>query len=382
MRSLHTLGLSAQQWCLRLVPNTIKTSPKEQLRTVVGAALGLFVTALVSQYARNNLSPWFVAPIGASAVLVFTTPSGPLAQPWALVGGNTLSALVGIACATYVTPAPLAAALAVALAMATMFVFRCIHPPGGAMALLVVLTHETTLSFVAFPVLTNSVLLAIFGMLYNSGTGHPYPHHQALSDPAHDAWADSSRFTKADLDTALTHYNEVLDVNPDDLIGLLRHAEAAAYQRTLGELRCQDIMTADPIAVQFGTSLQEAWALMRQFHIKALPIVDQAKHVVGIVTVADFLRHAGIHTPHDLTKRMQTLLRPSGLSHSERPEVVGQIMTRKVRVTSAQGHAVDLLPLFSAVGHHHLPVINAEKKLIGILTQTDLVKALSRSVQR
>jgi CBS domain-containing membrane protein len=380
MRRVHTLGLSTQQWCLRLVPNTIKTSPKEQLRAVVGAAIGLFVTALISQHMGHN-SPWFVAPIGASAVLVFTTPSSPLAQPWAVVGGNTLSALVGIACATYVTPVPLAGALAVALAMATMLVFRCIHPPGGAMALLLVLTHETTLSFVAFPVFTNSVLLAIFGMLYNSATGHPYPHH-ALSDQGRDEWADSSRFTKADLDTALAHYNEVLDVNPDDLIGLLRHTEAAAYQRTLGELRCQDIMTTDPIAVQFGTSLQEAWALMRQFHIKALPIVDQAKHVVGIVTVADFLKHAGIQTPHDLTKRMQTLLRPSGLSHSERPEVVGQIMTRKVRVASAQGHAVDLLPLFSAVGHHHLPVIDTEKKLIGILTQTDLVKALSRSVQR
>lgn len=382
MRRLNTLCLSAQQWCLRFVPNTIKTSPKEQLRAVAGTALGLLVTTLISQHMGHKLSPWFVAPIGASAVLVFTTPSSPLAQPWALVGGNTLSALVGIACATCVTPAPLAGALAVALAMATMLVFRCFHPPGGAMALLMVLTHETTLSFVTFPVFTNSVLLAIFGMLYNSGTGHPYPHHALVDDQDGHEWADSSRFTKADLDTALAHYNEVLDVNPVDLIGLLRHTEAAAYQRTLGELRCQDIMSTDPIAVQFGTSLQEAWALMRQFHIKALPIVDQAKHVVGIVTVADFLRHAGIDTPQDLTKRMQSLLRPSGLSHTERPEVVGQIMTRKVRVASAQGHAVDLLPLFSAVGHHHLPVIDTDKKLVGILTQTDLVKALSRSVQR
>ena len=381
MPTLHTIRLAAYQWGARLVPNPIKTTAKEQMRAILGAAIGLVFTAFISQHLGHDLSLWLVAPVGASAVLVFTTPSSPLAQPWAVVGGNTLSALVGLACATYVPDPLIAAALAVALAMAVMLASRCIHPPGGAMALLVVLTHEAELSFVAFPVLTNSVLLVVLGMLYNSWTGHPYPH-RTVREEENDAITNASLFTKADLDTALTHYNEVLDVNPDDLIGLLRHAQAAAYQRTLGELRCQDIMTSDPISVQFGTSLQEAWALMRQFHVKALPIVDQAKHVVGIVTVSDFLRHAGIHAADDLATRVQALLRPSGLSHSERPEVVGQIMTRKVRVASAQGHAVDLLPLFSTAGHHHLPIINEDKKLIGILTQTDLVKALSRSIQR
>lgn len=380
MSSLHAIHLAAHQWLTRLIPSPTKTTRREQLRALVGAAMGLLCTALISQYLGHKLNPWLVAPVGASAVLVFTTPSSPLAQPWAVVGGNTLSALVGLACAVYVPHVPSAAALAVASAMALMFLCRCLHPPGAAVALLAVLTHESGLSFVAFPVLTNSMLLALLGMLYNSWTGHPYPHHAVR--PEQNEVINASHFTQADLDTALAHYNEVLDVNPDDLIGLLHHAQAAAYQRTLGELRCQDIMTRHPIAVQFGTSLQDAWALMRQSHIKALPIVDQAKHVVGIVTVADFLRHAGVHATDDLATRVQALLRPSGLSHSEKPEVVGQIMTRQVRVASAQGHAVDLLPLFSTAGHHHLPIINEEKKLIGILTQTDLVKALSRSIQR
>ena len=40
---------------------------------------------------------------------------------------------------------------------------------------------------------------------------------------------------------------------------------------------------------------------------------------------------------------------------------------------------VDLVPLFSEDGHHHIPVIDAEQKLVGILTQSDLVRALSRA---
>jgi hypothetical protein len=56
---------------------------------------------------------WLVAPLGASAVLVFAVPSSPLAQPWSVIGGNTLSALVGAACAHFIhDPAWAAAARA------------------------------------------------------------------------------------------------------------------------------------------------------------------------------------------------------------------------------------------------------------------------------
>ncbi|RZJ02995.1 MAG: CBS domain-containing protein, partial [Rubrivivax sp.] len=36
-----------------------------------------------------------------------------------------------------------------------------------------------------------------------------------------------------------------------------------------------------------------------------------------------------------------------------------------------------LVPLFSATGHHHLPIVGEQARLVGILTQSDLVKALS-----
>ena len=50
-------------------------------------------------------------------------------------------------------------------------------------------------------------------------------------------------------------------------------------------------------------------------------------------------------------------------------------------MASAGSQALDLLPLFSAQGHHHLPVIDADKRLVGILTQTDLVRALGRVIR-
>jgi CBS domain-containing membrane protein len=80
-----------------------------------------------------------VAPMGASAVLLFAVPASPLAQPWSIVGGNLVSATVGVACATWISDLVDAAALAIALAICAMFALRCVHPPSGAVALTAVL---------------------------------------------------------------------------------------------------------------------------------------------------------------------------------------------------------------------------------------------------
>ena len=69
------------------------------------------------------------------------------------------------------------------------------------------------------------------------------------------------------------------------------------------------------------------------------------------------------------------------LVRADKPEVVGQIMTRSVRVASADRHIVELVPLFSEGGHHHVPIIDEAQRLVGIITQSDLVRALYRAAR-
>ncbi|MDE1999912.1 MAG: CBS domain-containing protein, partial [Burkholderiales bacterium] len=171
-------------------------------------------------------------------------------------------------------------------------------------------------------------------------------------------------------------YNQVLDVSRDDLEDLLQEAELEGYRRRMGEIRCSDIMTRSVTAVEFGDSLQEAWHLMREQKIKALPVVDRSRRIVGIVTLADFMRAARVDGPQGLAARLREFVLPDGLLHSDKPEVVGQIMTRQVRVTSEDRHAVELMPLFTEGGHHHIPVIDEDKRLVGMITQSDFVRAL------
>lgn len=375
-RSLRHL----RAWFARLVPGPVGIDGRESLRAAIGAAIGLlFAGGLCRMLAGTDAaSAWLVAPLGASALLVFTVPASPLTQPWSVIGGNTLSALVGIACTNAISDPVLAAGVAVATAILLMVQLRCLHPPSGAAALLMVLTHTTHYHQAFFPVMLDSVLLVLAGVVYNSLTGHAYPRMQVL--PPHPGLqpVDGRRFTEADLDTALARYNEVVDIGRADLQSLLQHAEMAAYQRRLGALRCVDVMSREPVCVQFGTPLQEAWELMRARRIKALPVVDRAQRICGIVTTADFMRLAEPDSHDGLRTRLKQMLLPSGMTHGEKPEVVGQIMTRSVRVASEDRLLGDLVPVFAEDGHHHIPILDAEHRLTGMLTQTDLVRSLYR----
>lgn len=359
-----------------LWPAPILADRRERLRVVAGAVLGIGLAGLLCHGLLPGAAgawPWLVAPLGASAVLVFGVPASPMAQPWAVVAGNTLSALVGAACARWIGPTELAAALAVGGALALMFSLRCLHPPGGASALLAVMTGVHDWRFALFPVAANSLLLVAAGIAYNRATRRAYPHPQLPAEPE-AARDDEARAIDADLDAVLRRYNQVLDVSRDDLKALLQEAQLGAYQRKLGAIRCRDIMSPSPVTVGVRTPLAEAWALFARHRVKALPVVDARQSIVGIVTRADFLRAAAVAPDDAAADQLRKL---GGLAAGSEAQTVARIMTRRVRVASADRHLAELIPLFSASGHHHLPIVDATDRLVGMVTQSDVVKALA-----
>lgn len=356
-----------------LVPAAVAVDSRERGRAALGALLGVAIAALLCRWvaSQTDMSIWLMAPLGASAVLVFALPASPLAQPWPVLVGNTSSALVGVACLLLIPDTALAASLAVGVAILVMFATRSLHPPGGAVALYAVLAGIHSPWFALFPVACNSFLLLCAGVIYNRLTGRDYPHRQVAT-----ATSAGSRFTSADLDAALSHYGQVLDVSRQDLAELLNLAEAQAYQRRLGDLTCADIMTREVVTADYAMPLEEAWRVLRERRIKALPVIDRARRLIGIVTAGDFLRHAQLDDLPGLAGRLRDFMRPSSTTNSDKPEVVGQIMTRKVRVASAGRPLLELVWLLAEGGHHHIPIVDEERRLVGIVTQSDLVSAL------
>lgn len=150
----------------------------ERLRSVFGAFIGLMLVLAIAKYLGelNSVSEWLMASLGASALLVFALPGSPMAQPWAVIAGNTLSALVGITCVNWISPPLLALPLAASLSILGMFVMRCLHPPAAAVALIAVLGDIANYRYAFFPVMVDSTLLILAGALYSNFTGKPYPN--------------------------------------------------------------------------------------------------------------------------------------------------------------------------------------------------------------
>ena len=89
-----------------------------------------------------------IGSFGASAVLIYGAIKSPLAQPRNLLGGHIISALIGVTMVKICGPILwLAAALAVSLSIAVMHATKTLHPPGGATALIAVISgpqiHQT-----------------------------------------------------------------------------------------------------------------------------------------------------------------------------------------------------------------------------------------------
>lgn len=150
----------------------------ERIRSVLGAFIGLMLVLTTAKFLGDlgGLDEWLMASLGASALLVFALPQSPMAQPWAVIAGNTLSALTGIATIHFIGEPLLAMPLAASLSIFGMFVLRCLHPPAAAVALIVVLGQVMHYRYAFFPVMVDSILLVMAGGVYSNLTGKSYPN--------------------------------------------------------------------------------------------------------------------------------------------------------------------------------------------------------------
>ena len=162
---------------------------RDRLIACLGALIGVCGTAAICGFLFRHDAhlPLIVAPVGASAVLLFAIPASPLAQPWPIIGGNSLSALIGLAVADLVPDPVLALGLALTLALAVMSLARCLHPPGGASALIAAmggpLVEDFGYWYPLAPVALNSVLLVGFGILFHKLSRVSYPHKPPAAKP-------------------------------------------------------------------------------------------------------------------------------------------------------------------------------------------------------
>ena len=361
-------------------------STGEKLRSGLAAFGGIFLVGWVSSFFITGAGlPLIVASMGASAALLFAASHSPLAQPWPLVGGNIISALVGVTVAKFMPDPVLGAAFAVSLSVLIMLLTHSLHPPGGGIALIPfqgdASLHALGYHFVLLPVGLNVLILLAAGVLINNLLpARRYPARPQSPDLLHklnDPKAlDRVGLTQKDLHSALKDFNAYLDVSAADLGQVVQLAGMHAYRRKRGDITCGDIMSRDLVTAEYGTELEEAWAQMRLHKIKLIPVIDRAQRVIGVISLVDFLKRANLQTYATFQDKLVKFIKNTPGIASEKPEVVGQIMATPAFTARDDMHIVELVPLLSEKGLHHIPIVNAEQRLVGMVSQSDLIAAL------
>ena len=277
------------------------TSHGEKIVSAFGGFAGILMVALASGYFVGPADvALMAASMGASAVLLFAMPHGALSQPWQLVGGHVISALVGVTVAKFVPGIILPAALAVALAIGAMHYLRCMHPPGGATALSAVIggpaVHALGYHYVLTPVLLNTgiILCTAIGVNYFF-PWRRYPAKLGQKKTQHaDAGLTASDISRQDLEFALRKMNIYVDVTEQDLEKIY----AIARKHSLGP----HLMPADIRSGAFYTNGKygDRWAIYQ--------VIDEsaAKDQVIFKIVAGTQRgHSGIMAREKFAQSVQ-----------------------------------------------------------------------------
>jgi len=328
--------------------------------------------------------PVYVASLGAAAVLMFAAPNSPFSQPWPLVGSHLICALIGVICYQFIPHFSLAAALAVSLSIFFMYILRCLHPPGGAVALSVVLggaeIQELGYHYILSPVLINVVILLLLALLINNlvpGRSYPTNALSNLESKQKKLGVQTSLYNQDDLETALSEIDSYIDISRADLHRIYRLAVSHANKRRIGDVNCSDIMTRNVLVFDYSTELEQAWINLHERKLKGAAVVDSFNRVIGVVTIRDFVSYVDIKAHQDIYKRIKKLLKRTEGQISDKFEVVGQIMTTPAIVMEHDQHIIKLLDVFADQSFHHMPIVDEKKYLVGMVTRSDLMKALT-----
>ena len=156
---------------MQLFPSP-KASNKDALISTVGAALAVAITWLVCEALLDSVAPILALSMGASAVILFTMPTAPAAQPAPLIVAHCVAAFLGVLSAQLIGNTALAVGVAVGVHAGLMVRFGYMHPPSGGTALTAVIGGEAVTklgyTFIWRPVLLNAVLLVLLAIVINA----------------------------------------------------------------------------------------------------------------------------------------------------------------------------------------------------------------------
>ncbi len=144
-----------------------------------------------------------------------------------------------------------------------------------------------------------------------------------------------------------------------------------------------DIMTNDPILVTPNTPLQEAIHILAEKKISGLPVVDETGKLVGVISESDLMwQESGIEPPPyimflDSVIYLKNPARYNKEIHKALGQTVGEVMSDRPIAVNSNKTVPEAARIMHDKKVRRLPVVDDSSKVIGIVTQGDVIKMMA-----
>ncbi|RAQ97834.1 DUF190 domain-containing protein [Thermogemmatispora tikiterensis] len=170
------------------------------------------------------------------------------------------------------------------------------------------------------------------------------------------------------------HETEVIQATPPLLAGLPAH-------RPVRQAMVTGLITVEP-----ETPLAQVLALLLRAPFRALPVVDRERHLLGLITTGDLIRSGALPLRRGLVRTALALdeataqqMRTPLTQAEQSARTAADVMNRQVRTVRPEQSLREAARLMVETGLRRLPVVDRDQRLVGMLSRTDLLRAVTPS---
>jgi CBS domain-containing protein len=193
------------------------------------------------------------------------------------------------------------------------------------------------------------------------GTGDSIETHHTVECPRRHAATPFSRccgcahLAAIDVDPDGKHGTVECHVDEPVLpSGRVDVAEAAA------RVRLGDVLGVDTTCIRADVPIETITELLVESGLRAVPVVDEARRLVGIVSKSDLLRRRG--------------------AGKARKKTASEIMTPVVHGLPEEAPVAYAISLMAFEGLHEVPVVDSQSRVVGMITATDALRWVAKSL--
>ena len=141
----------------------------------------------------------------------------------------------------------------------------------------------------------------------------------------------------------------------------------------IGAMLVREVMTSKPVTVRADTSVKDALALLNQHSITMLPVVAADDALVGVLSEADLL------VGRVLPDARATMIPHIAERGDDASETVGSLMTSLALTVTEETDVAEVTKVMTATGVKSLPVVDADRRVVGVVSRRDIVRTMARS---